>query len=103
MLGDFAGAQEIVQNMAEPESRIWPLWNITSMMSEAGRADEALALAENQDSAYLKAYAPLQHRTRPLYMSGSHHHSELAAVRPESAGALRLETSQLTIFWTFSE
>jgi len=59
LLGDFAGAQQIVQNMAEPESRVWPLWNITSMLVEAGHTQEALALAENQDAAYPKAYALL--------------------------------------------
>jgi tetratricopeptide (TPR) repeat protein len=59
VLGDLVGAQQIVQNMTEPESRVWPLWNITSMLAEAGCTEEALALAENQDSAYPKAYSLL--------------------------------------------
>jgi tetratricopeptide (TPR) repeat protein len=59
VLGDFAGAQQIVQNMAEPKSRVWPLWNITSLLAEAGRTEEALALAESQDSTYPKAYSLL--------------------------------------------
>ncbi len=59
LLGDFAGAQQIVQDMTKPESRVWPLWNITSFMVRAGHTQEALALAENQDAAYPKAYALL--------------------------------------------
>jgi hypothetical protein len=45
--------------MTKPESRVWPLWNITSFMVRAGHTQEALALAENQDAAYPKAYALL--------------------------------------------
>jgi tetratricopeptide (TPR) repeat protein len=59
LLGDFAGAQQIVQEMTKPESRVWPLWNITSFMVRAGHTQVALALAENQDAAYPKAYALL--------------------------------------------
>jgi tetratricopeptide (TPR) repeat protein len=59
VLGDFAGAQQIVRDMSEPEARAWPLWNITSLMVRAGHTQEALALAENQDAAYPKAYALL--------------------------------------------
>ena len=58
-LGDFNGAQEIVQNMADLESRVWPLWNITSFMVQSGHTQEALALTENQEAAYPKAYALL--------------------------------------------
>lgn len=56
--GDYAGAEEIIQGI-KPESRVWPLWNLTSMLAEAGRTDEALTLAENQNSAHAKAYALL--------------------------------------------
>jgi tetratricopeptide (TPR) repeat protein len=59
ILKDFAGAQQIVRSMTDLESRMWPLWNITSMMVDAGQTQEAIALAEDQDSAYPKAYALL--------------------------------------------
>lgn len=58
-LNDFAGAQQIVYDMADQESRVWPLWSITSMMVSAGHKQEALALAENENAAYPKAYALL--------------------------------------------
>jgi hypothetical protein len=59
ILNDFAGAQQIVYDMTEQESRVWPLWSITSMMVGAGHKQEALALAESQDAAHPKAYALL--------------------------------------------
>ena len=59
VLGDFAGAQEIVRGMREPESRVWPLWNITSMLAEAGRENEAVTIAEDEDSPQPKLYALL--------------------------------------------
>jgi tetratricopeptide (TPR) repeat protein len=59
LLSDFAGAQEVVQEMSELESRAWSLRNITSHMVKAGHTKEALALAENQEAAYPKAYALL--------------------------------------------
>jgi tetratricopeptide (TPR) repeat protein len=59
VLGDFAGAQEIVRSMPEPESRVWPLWNLTSMLAEAGRENEAVTLAEDEDSPHPKLYALL--------------------------------------------
>lgn len=59
VLGDFATAEQLVDTMNEPESRIWPLWNLTSMLARAGRTEEALALAEGQDSELPKAYALL--------------------------------------------
>jgi tetratricopeptide (TPR) repeat protein len=59
VLGDFAGAQEIVRSMPEPESRVWPLWNLTSMLVEAGREHEALTIAEDEDSPLPKLYALL--------------------------------------------
>lgn len=58
-LGDFAGAQEILRSMPEPESRVWPLWNLTSMLAEAGRENEAVTLAEDEDSPLPKLYALL--------------------------------------------
>lgn len=58
-LGDFAGAREILESMEQPESRVWPLWNITAMLAESGRHKEALAFAENETSPYPKAYALL--------------------------------------------
>lgn len=59
MLNDFGGAQQIVYEMTEQESRVWPLWNITSMMVSTGHKEEALALAENENAAYPKTYALL--------------------------------------------
>ena len=59
VLGDFAGAQEIVRSMPEPESRVWPLWNLTSLLADAGRQNEAVTLAEHEDSALPKLYALL--------------------------------------------
>ena len=59
LLGDFAGAREIVQGLATSEARVWPLWNITSFMVAADHRREALALAESQEAAYPKAYALL--------------------------------------------
>ena len=59
LLGDFAGSQQLLQQMTKPESRVWPLWNITSFMVKAGHTEEALALAGNQEGAYPKAYALL--------------------------------------------
>jgi hypothetical protein len=48
-----------VYDLADQESRLWPLWSITSMMVSAGHKQEALALAENENAAYPKAYALL--------------------------------------------
>ena len=59
LLGEFASARQIVQDMTKPEARVWPLWNITSFMVRAGHRQEALALAESQEAAYPKAYALL--------------------------------------------
>jgi hypothetical protein len=59
VLKDYAGAQESVANMNEAASRVWPLWNITSMMAEAGDAEGALSLAANEQAAHPKAYALL--------------------------------------------
>ena len=59
LLGDFAGARQVVQVMNKLETRAWSLWNITSYMVKAGHTEDALALAENQEAAYPKAYALL--------------------------------------------
>jgi tetratricopeptide (TPR) repeat protein len=59
VLGDFAGAQAIIRSMPEPESRVWPLWNLTSMLAEAGRDNEAVTLAEDEDSPLPKLHALL--------------------------------------------
>jgi tetratricopeptide (TPR) repeat protein len=57
VLGDFAGAQEIIRSMPEPESRVWPLWNLTSMLADAGRENEAVTLAERENAPLPKLYA----------------------------------------------
>jgi tetratricopeptide (TPR) repeat protein len=59
ILGDFVGAEEIIRSMPGPESRVWPLWNLTSMLTEAGRETEALALAEDENAPLPKLYALL--------------------------------------------
>ena len=59
ILGDFSGAEEIVKSMPEPESRVWPLWNITSMLTEAGREKEALTLAEGENAPLPRIHALL--------------------------------------------
>ena len=59
LLGDFAGALQIVRDMTKPEARVWPLWNITSFMVAAGHRQEALFLAESEEVPHPKAYALL--------------------------------------------
>jgi tetratricopeptide (TPR) repeat protein len=59
IFGDFAGAEEIIKSMPEPESRVWPLWNLTSMLTEAGRETEALTLAEDENAPLPKLHALL--------------------------------------------
>jgi hypothetical protein len=59
ILSDFAGAEEIIKSMPEPESRVWPLWNLTSMLTEAGRETEALTLAEDENAPLPKLHALL--------------------------------------------
>jgi tetratricopeptide (TPR) repeat protein len=59
ILGDFAEAEEIIKSMPEPESRVWPLWNLTSMLTEAGRETEALTLAEDENAPLPKLHALL--------------------------------------------
>jgi len=59
ILGDFAGAEEIIKSMPEPESRVWPLWNLTSMLTEAGQGTQALTLAEDENAPLPKLHALL--------------------------------------------
>lgn len=59
VLGDFAGAQEIILSMPEPTSRVWPLWNLSSMLAEAGQENEAVALAEHENAPLPKLHALL--------------------------------------------
>lgn len=59
VMKDFSGAQESVVSINDAEWRAWPLWNITSMMAEAGDAQGALSLAANEQAAHPKAYALL--------------------------------------------
>jgi tetratricopeptide (TPR) repeat protein len=56
LLGDHTGAIEGIQHL-EPDARQWPLWNITTWMSEAGNSAGALILAESENSPLPKAYA----------------------------------------------
>ena len=57
-LGNFAGSIEILQGL-DDKQRTWPLWNITMWMTEAGKKNEALALAHAQDGPNPRAYALL--------------------------------------------
>jgi tetratricopeptide (TPR) repeat protein len=59
ILGEFAAAERIVSGLTKPESRSWPLWNITSYLAGAGRVQEAVDLAESQDEPEAKTYALL--------------------------------------------
>jgi hypothetical protein len=58
VLWDFAGAIQIV-NQLTTRDRQWPLWNLTENLVDAGRKDEALALARAQEDPYPRAYALL--------------------------------------------
>jgi len=58
ILGEFATADQIVKALPA-EARTWPWWNITEMMVEAGKLDEAIDLASDEDDAQPKAYALL--------------------------------------------
>jgi tetratricopeptide (TPR) repeat protein len=57
-LGDFTGAMQIVDQL-ESKDRQWPLWNLTEQLVEAGRKNDALALARSQDDPYPKVYGLL--------------------------------------------
>lgn len=59
LLKDFSGAEESVTSIKDAESRVWPLWNITAMMVEAGDVRGALSLAANEQAVYPKVYALL--------------------------------------------
>ncbi len=58
MLGDLAGAEEMISRMDDP-AKVWPLWNLTEMLVHAGRETEAISLAETQTAPHPKAYALL--------------------------------------------
>jgi len=59
LLGDFASAERMLATIEEPESRVWPLWNITHFLVSSGYAVEAFELARQEDAAYPKVYALL--------------------------------------------
>jgi hypothetical protein len=48
MLGDFPGARQIVSNL-NGEDSVWPLWNLTEQLVEAGMENDAVALAHAQE------------------------------------------------------
>jgi hypothetical protein len=58
MLGDFPGARQIVSELKDGHS-VWPLWNLTEQLVEAGRASDAVALAHAQEFPRARAYALL--------------------------------------------
>jgi tetratricopeptide (TPR) repeat protein len=57
-LGDFQNAIDIISSL-DAKSKPWPLWNLTEMMLEAGQKEQALTLAEMQDTPHARAYALL--------------------------------------------
>jgi hypothetical protein len=57
--------------MPEPEPRVWPLGNLTSMLVEVGRQNEALTIAEGEDPPFAKptrSLAPQQRIARLMYV-----------------------------------
>jgi hypothetical protein len=58
ILGDFPGARQILTELKEGHS-VWPLWNLTEQLVEAGRKGEAVALAHAQEFPRARAYALL--------------------------------------------
>ena len=59
LLADFVSAEQIVRAMPNPESRMWPLWNLTAFLAKSGDTQQALNLAQEEEAAYPKAYALL--------------------------------------------
>jgi tetratricopeptide (TPR) repeat protein len=57
MLGDLPLAIETANAVEDDTHKAWALWNLTEMMVEAGKKDEALELARNQTAPHPKAYA----------------------------------------------
>ena len=56
ILGDHTGSLEVIRHLP-PDSRQWPLQNITIWMAEAGKSAEALSLADEEKEPLPKAYA----------------------------------------------
>jgi hypothetical protein len=65
MLGDFPGARQIVSNL-NGEDSVWPLWNLTEQLVEAGMENDAVALAHAQEFPRARAYALLGTATAML-------------------------------------
>ena len=59
LLGDFARAEEILSLLQNPESRSWPLWNLTRFLVQRERTQEAMALVDEEQWALPKTYALL--------------------------------------------
>jgi tetratricopeptide (TPR) repeat protein len=58
ILRDFAAA-EAITNRLSTDGRVWPWWNITEMMVEAGDLAGAIDIANSEHDACAKAYALL--------------------------------------------
>jgi len=58
VLGDFAGAQQIVSELKDGHS-VWPLWNLTEQLVAAGRQIDAVSVAHAQEFPRARAYALL--------------------------------------------
>jgi tetratricopeptide (TPR) repeat protein len=59
LLGEFEQARQVLDTLPDPESRTWPLWNLTSFLASRGRTQEAIDLANQEESAQPKLHALL--------------------------------------------
>jgi hypothetical protein len=59
LIGDFGSAERILSSIQEPEARQWPLWNLTRLLVNRERTQEAVALAQQEEAALPRAYALL--------------------------------------------
>jgi hypothetical protein len=64
-LGDFPGALQMIREMKDGHP-VWPLWNITELMAQAGRTSDAVALARAQELPRARAYGLLGAATSML-------------------------------------
>lgn len=65
ILGDFPGARQIVSELKDGHA-VWPLWNLTEQLVEAGRKSDAVTLAHAQEFPRARAYALLGTATTML-------------------------------------
>lgn len=56
MMGDFANAEQVLEQIIKPEGRSWPLWNLTRFLANDGRMQEAVSLAQHEKEPLPKLY-----------------------------------------------